>query len=62
MTRKRRAAIETYAAIRTAKEPTLHRVVEMTIKAEKMDSEKLYAWLHGRGYAWKWGHWIAPRQ
>lgn len=56
LTEKRRLAIILY--VQAKHNGTVSGVVNLTLKAERMQSDKLYDWLKRNGYQWKRGQWI----
>lgn len=54
LSKKAKAAILTYVLyFGERKGQYLHVLVEYTLKAERMDREKLYQWLDEHGYRWR---------
>lgn len=56
LTEKRRMAITKYAEKRN--NGTLRSVVNLTLKAERMQADKLYDWLKRNGFQWRKGQWL----
>lgn len=53
LTKKARAAIERYVLIRAQRRGNyLHMLVDDTLKADRMDRDKLYNWLEKKGWRW----------
>lgn len=65
LTQKARAAIQKYVALSEKRHGYISGlVIDYVLKAERMEREKLYAWLERRGYRWKAkaGFWVEKRQ
>lgn len=59
LTKKARAAIQTYALLKCRELRIASLLVENTLRAERMRREDLYAWLETHGYRWNGLYWIA---
>ncbi|MBH8566705.1 hypothetical protein I8748_31910 [Nostoc sp. CENA67] len=59
LTKKAKAAILTYAQIKTLRNPNLYFAVEATLEADRMRREKLYQWLESKGYRWSGNLWYS---
>lgn len=59
LTKKRKGAIFKYVRIRTPDHPTIEAYIEYTLRAERMNANKLYSYLLSRGYTWdsRRGYW-----
>ena len=53
MSPKARAAINVYVMLQTADNRTIDRVIEATLKAERMHRDTLYDWCTNHGYRWR---------
>lgn len=52
LTKKARAAIDTYVGVRVGEAMMLDDVIRRTLDAERMHRVDLYAYLAGRGFRW----------
>lgn len=52
LTRKAKAAISKYAAVKCERLPLHALMVDAVLEAERMPRARLYEWLESKGYRW----------